>query len=100
MSVLDVQTWPRWNVPGLVLTDGDVGLLRRVDCDILTQGLIGLIESSYHQGIPSFPEVQLKRTLKLSVLGRSNFRLGDRPESLPRCVQVRKKWVEKIRVDL
>jgi hypothetical protein len=25
-----------------------------VDCDILTQGLIGLIEYSYHQGIPFF----------------------------------------------
>jgi hypothetical protein len=34
-----------------------------VDCDILTQGLIGLIEYSYHQGIPSFLEAQLKRTL-------------------------------------
>jgi hypothetical protein len=27
-----------------------------VNYDILTQGLIGLIEYSYHQGIPSFPE--------------------------------------------
>jgi hypothetical protein len=26
MPVLDVQTWPRGNVPGLGLTDGDVGL--------------------------------------------------------------------------
>jgi hypothetical protein len=25
-----------------------------VDCNILTQGLIGLIEYSYHQGIPFF----------------------------------------------
>jgi hypothetical protein len=24
---------------------------KRVDCDILTQGLIGLIEYSYHQGV-------------------------------------------------
>jgi hypothetical protein len=31
--------------------------------DILTQGLIGLIEYSYHQGIPSFPEAHLQRTL-------------------------------------
>jgi hypothetical protein len=28
---------------------------------ILTQGLIGLIKYSYHQGIPSFPETQLKK---------------------------------------
>jgi hypothetical protein len=29
------------DVPGLGSTDGDVGLQRRVDCDILVQGLIG-----------------------------------------------------------
>jgi hypothetical protein len=28
-------------------------------CDILTQGLIELIEYSYHQDIPSFSEAQL-----------------------------------------
>jgi hypothetical protein len=28
MSVLDVRTWPKGNVPGLGLTDEDVGLLR------------------------------------------------------------------------
>jgi hypothetical protein len=63
MLVLDVRTWPRGDVPDLGLTDEDVGLLRGVDCDILTQCLIALIEYSYHQGIPSFLEVQLKRTL-------------------------------------
>jgi hypothetical protein len=31
-------------------------------CDILAQGLIGLIGYSYQQGIPSFPEAHLKRT--------------------------------------
>jgi hypothetical protein len=36
------------DVPGLGLTDGVIGLLSGVDCDILTQGLIGLIEYSYH----------------------------------------------------
>jgi hypothetical protein len=36
-----------------------VGLLRGVDCNILAQGLIRLIEYSYHQGIPSFPEAHL-----------------------------------------
>jgi hypothetical protein len=40
MPVLDVQTWPRGDVPGLGLTDEDAGLLRGVDCDILAQGLI------------------------------------------------------------
>jgi hypothetical protein len=48
MPVLDIRTWPRGDVPGLRLTDEDVGLLRGVDCDILAQGLIGLIEYSYH----------------------------------------------------
>jgi hypothetical protein len=36
MPVLDVRMWPRRDVPGLGLTDGDVGLLRGVDCDFLT----------------------------------------------------------------
>jgi hypothetical protein len=54
ISVLDVWTWPSGNIPGLGLTDEDVDLLRGVNCDILTQGLIGLIEYSYHQGIPFF----------------------------------------------
>jgi hypothetical protein len=45
MLVLDVQTWSRGDISGLGLTNGDVGLLRGgVDCDILAQGLIGLIE--------------------------------------------------------
>jgi hypothetical protein len=59
MPVLDVRTCPRGDVPDLRLTDEDVDLLRGVDCDILAQGLIGLIEYSYHQGIPSFPEARL-----------------------------------------
>jgi hypothetical protein len=61
MPVLDVWTWPRGDVPGLGLTDEDVGLLRGVDCDILTHGLIGFIEYSYHQGIPSFSEAHLQK---------------------------------------
>jgi hypothetical protein len=73
MLVLDVQTWPRGDVPSMRLTDEDVGLLRGEDCDILTQGLIGLIEYSYHQGIPSFSEVHLQRTLGLSVHGPEQF---------------------------
>jgi hypothetical protein len=73
MSVLDIRTWPRGNAPSLGLTDGDVGLLRGVDCDILAQGLIGLIEYSYHQGIPSFLKVHLQKTPGLSVLGLEQF---------------------------
>jgi hypothetical protein len=76
MPVLDVRTWPRGDIPGLGLTDEDVGLLRGVDCDILAQGLIGLIEYSYHQGIPSFPKAHLQRTLELSVLGPEQFQDG------------------------
>jgi hypothetical protein len=63
-------------VPGLGLTDGDVGLLRGVDYDILAQGLIGLIEYSYHQGIPSCSEAQLQRTLGLNMFGSEQFQDG------------------------
>jgi hypothetical protein len=76
MLVLDVRMWPREDVPSLGLTDEDVGLLREVDCDILTQGLIGLIEYSYHQGIPSFPEAHLQRIPGLSVLVPEQFQDG------------------------
>jgi hypothetical protein len=76
MSVLDVRTWSRGDVSGLGLTDEDVGLLRGVDCDILSESLIGLTEYSYHQGIPSFLEVHLQRTPGLSVLGSKQFQDG------------------------
>jgi hypothetical protein len=39
MTTLDTQTWIRGEVPGLGLTDEDVGLLRGVDCDILAPGM-------------------------------------------------------------
>jgi hypothetical protein len=73
MSVLYVWMWLRGDVPGLRLTDGDVGLLMGVDCDILTKCLIGLIEYSYHQGIPSFLKAQLKRTLRLNLVNPEQF---------------------------
>jgi hypothetical protein len=76
MPVLDVWMWPRGDVPGLGLTNEDVGVLRGVDCDILAQGLIGLIEYSYHQGIPFFPEAHLQGTLRLSVFGPEQFQDG------------------------
>jgi hypothetical protein len=76
MTTLDTQTWPRGEVPGLGLTDEDVGLLKGVDCDILTlvdgdildQGLIELIEYSYQQGAFYFLDTYLERTSWLSVL--------------------------------
>jgi hypothetical protein len=64
------------DVPGLGLTDEDVGLLSGVDCDIMTQVLIGFIEYSYHQGIPSFLEYHLQRTSGLSVLCPEQFQDG------------------------
>jgi hypothetical protein len=73
MSVLDVWTWLRGDVPTLGLIDEDVGLLRGVDCDIMTQSLIGLIEYSYHQGIPSFLEAHMQRNLGLNVFGPEQF---------------------------
>jgi hypothetical protein len=76
MLVLDVWTWPRGDVPGLGLTDEDINLLRGVDCDILAQGLIELIEYSYHKGIPSFLEAHLQRTPGLSVLDSEQFQDG------------------------
>jgi hypothetical protein len=60
----------------LGLTDEDVDLLRRVYCDILAQDLIGLIEYTYHQGIPSFLKAHVQRTLGLSVLGQEQFQDG------------------------
>jgi hypothetical protein len=38
MPVLDICTWPRGDVPGSGLTDGDVGILRGMNYDILAQG--------------------------------------------------------------
>jgi hypothetical protein len=40
MTTLDIQTWPRREVPRLGLTDEDVGLLRGVYCDILAPEIV------------------------------------------------------------
>jgi hypothetical protein len=77
MTALDIQTWPRGEVPGLGLIDEDVGLLRGVDCDILAQMdddflaqcLIELLEYSYQQDASYFSEACLERTSRLSVVG-------------------------------
>jgi hypothetical protein len=39
MTTLDTHTWLRGKVPGLGLTDEDIGLLTGVDCDILAPGM-------------------------------------------------------------
>jgi hypothetical protein len=52
----------RWSMVGANRCDGEVNTWCPNDlglCDILPQGLVGLIEYSYHQGMPSFPEAQL-----------------------------------------
>jgi hypothetical protein len=40
ITTLYTQTWLRGDVPGLGLTDEDIGLLRGVDCDILAPGMV------------------------------------------------------------
>jgi hypothetical protein len=45
-------------------------------CDILTQGLIGLIEYAYHQCISSLLEAHLQRTPGLNMLGLEQFQVG------------------------
>jgi hypothetical protein len=47
----------------------DYDILVPVDGDILTQGLIQLIEYSYQQCASSFSEAYLERTSELCVLG-------------------------------
>jgi hypothetical protein len=48
-----------------------------MDGDILTQGLIELIEYSFQHDASSFSEAYLERTSKLSVLGLEKFGMGD-----------------------
>ncbi len=69
--------------------------LSTIVCDILTQGLIRLIEYWYHQGIPSFLKSHLQRTPT-----GSNFWMSDRSGSFLGCAQVRTKVHKKTRVGL
>jgi hypothetical protein len=68
MTTLDTHTWLRGEVPRLGLTDKDISLLRGVDCDILAQSLIELIEYPYQQCTSSFSEavggLRLPKVLK------------------------------------
>ena len=83
------------------LTDEGVGLLRGEGCEILAQGLTGLIEYSYQQVATSFSEAHLKGTPRLSVLGPEHSQgwVTDR-EMVPGCARVRTKCAEKTSVDL
>jgi hypothetical protein len=76
MPVPDIRMWPRGDVSGLGLTDGDVGLLRGVDYDILAQGLIGfdriLIPAMYSFFSGSLTE----KNYVLSVLSLEQFQDG------------------------
>jgi hypothetical protein len=92
MTTLDTQTWLRGEVPGLGLTDEDVGLLRRVDCDIMAPRMgypgprLNRINSvSIKIRCIFFSEAYLERTSKLSVLGLEQFGMGDRPGSFLGC---------------
>jgi hypothetical protein len=62
---VDIRTWPRGDVSGLELTDEVVGLLREVDCDILTQDLIGFdripIRYTFFFGSPTKKNSRVKR---------------------------------------
>ena len=70
-------------------------------CEILAQGLIGLIEYSCQQVATSFLEAHLEETRRLSLLGleQSQGWVTDW-EVLPGCARVRTKCVEKTGVDL
>jgi hypothetical protein len=58
-------------IPGLGLTDEDVDLLRGVDCDILVQGLIELIEYSYVPDLGlTAKDVGLLRTVDCDILAQ------------------------------
>jgi hypothetical protein len=65
---VDPRTWSREDVPGLGLINEDTNILRVGVCDILAQGLIGLIRilipisCNFFSGSPS------PKTPKLSVL--------------------------------
>jgi hypothetical protein len=80
MTALDIQTWPRGEVPGLGLTDEDVSLLREVDCDILAPGM-------------GCPDPRLNRINSVIVPTRCIFFFG----SLSRKnLQVKRAWLGAI----
>jgi hypothetical protein len=85
MSILDVRTWPRGDVPGLE-TDEDVGLLKGVDYNIprlnrINNILISL-SCNFFFGSPSAKNSRVKR-----VEPWSNLMMGDRPGSISGCAK-------------
>jgi hypothetical protein len=60
----------------IIITNTDTTILICSFCDIPAQGLIGLIEYSYHQSIPSSLEAHLHGTPRLSVLDPEQFQDG------------------------
>jgi hypothetical protein len=80
MTTIDTQTWLRGEVPGLGLTDEDVGLLR------------GWIVLSWPLGW-SYPGLRLNRINRVSILTRCIFFFG----SLSRKnLQVKCAWLGAI----
>jgi hypothetical protein len=63
----------------------DCDILAPGDGDILTQGLIELIEYSYQCGASYFSEAYIERTSKLSVLDLEQFGISDRTRSFLGC---------------
>jgi hypothetical protein len=92
MTTLDTQTWLRGEVPGLGLTDEDVGLLRGVDCDILALGMgypgprLNRINRVF---IPTrcifFFGSLSRKNLQVKRVGLEQFGMGDRPGSFLGC---------------
>jgi hypothetical protein len=60
----------------LGLTDGDVGLLRGVDCDILAQGLIGFDRILIPARYSFFSGSLTEKNYVLSVLSLEQFQDG------------------------
>jgi hypothetical protein len=80
MTTLDIQTSPRGEVPGLGLTNEDVGLLRGVDCDILVPAM-------------GYPGPRLNRINRVFISTRYIFFFG----SLSRKIlQVKRAWLGAI----
>jgi hypothetical protein len=107
MTTLDTQTWLRGEVPGLGLTNENVGLLR--GCIVISWTLgwwyPGLRLNRINRvSIPTrcifFSKAYLERTSKLNVLGLEQFGMGDRPGSFLGCAWVRTKCAQKTRVGL
>jgi hypothetical protein len=65
----------RFGIPQTLTTDQGTSFTSGQVHDVTSwlKPLIGLIEYTYHQGIPSFLDAQLKRTLGLSVLSSEQF---------------------------